>query len=99
MVPHRSRDGRPVASRGSGARGPASSGTMAGVSESRRVLPVRLLPPPTSLTEAAAVEQARAAAAETAGDPAVVGEHLGVEPEIAGPVTGEVAARGARRRR
>jgi hypothetical protein len=47
---------------------------------------------PTSLTEAAAVEQARAAAAETAGDPAVVGEHLGIEPEIAVPVTGEVPA-------
>ncbi len=45
---------------------------------------------PASLTEAAAVEQARAAAAETAGDPAVVGEHLGIEPEIAVPVTGEV---------
>lgn len=45
---------------------------------------------PASLTGAAAVEQARAAAEETAGDPGLVGEHLGVEPEIDRPVTGEV---------
>jgi hypothetical protein len=46
---------------------------------------------PGSLTEAEAVEQARAAAAETAGDPDLVGEHLGVAPEPVAPVTGEVA--------
>ncbi|SDF14817.1 Protein of unknown function [Blastococcus fimeti] len=45
---------------------------------------------PASLTEAAAVEQARAAAAETAGDADLVGEHLGIESEIALPETDEV---------
>ncbi len=45
---------------------------------------------PASLTEAAAVDQARAAAEETAGDPGLVGEHLGIEPEIDLPVSGEV---------
>jgi hypothetical protein len=45
---------------------------------------------PAALTEAAAVEQARAAAAETAGDADLVGEHLGIEPEIALPTTDEV---------
>ena len=39
---------------------------------------------------AAAVEQARAAAVETAGDPALVGDHLGVTPEPVAPETGEV---------
>jgi hypothetical protein len=38
-----------------------------------------------------AVEQARAAAVETAGDPDSVGEHLGSTPEPVTPVTGEVA--------
>ncbi|MGY2127226.1 DUF3027 domain-containing protein [Blastococcus sp. SYSU DS0617] len=47
---------------------------------------------PGSLTEVAAVEQARAAAEETAGDPGLVGEHLGVEPEVDLPVTGQVPA-------
>ncbi len=46
---------------------------------------------PGSLTEADAIEQARAAAVETAGDPELVGEHLGLEPESAVPGTGEVA--------
>jgi hypothetical protein len=45
---------------------------------------------PAALTEAGAVEQARAAAAETAGDPELVGEHLGVEPEVDVPRSGEV---------
>ena len=40
---------------------------------------------------AAAVEQARAAAVETAGDPALVGDHLGAAPEPVAPETGEVA--------
>ena len=40
---------------------------------------------------AAAVELARAAAVETAGDPALVGDHLGAAPEPVAPVTGEVA--------
>ena len=39
---------------------------------------------------AAAVEQARAAAVETAGDPALVGDHLGALPEPVAPETGEV---------
>jgi hypothetical protein len=39
---------------------------------------------------AAAVEQARAAAVETAGDPALVGDHLGVVPEPVAPEPGEV---------
>jgi hypothetical protein len=39
----------------------------------------------------AAVEQARAAAVETAGDPALVGDHLGATPEPVAPVTDEVA--------
>jgi hypothetical protein len=39
---------------------------------------------------AAAVELARAAAVETAGDPALVGDHLGTEPEPVVPETGEV---------
>jgi hypothetical protein len=39
---------------------------------------------------AAAVEQARAAAVETAGDPALVGDHLGAVPEPVAPETGEV---------
>ncbi|RBY80709.1 DUF3027 domain-containing protein [Blastococcus sp. TF02A-26] len=44
--------------------------------------------PPSSL--AAAVDLARAAAVETAGDPAVVGEHLAALPESAGdPALGE----------
>ena len=38
----------------------------------------------------AAVERARAAAVETAGDPQVVGEHLGATPEVVAPETGEV---------
>jgi hypothetical protein len=38
----------------------------------------------------AAVEQARAAAAETAGDPGLVGEHLGAAPErVASPAEGD----------
>ena len=45
--------------------------------------------PPSAL--AAAVDLARAAAEETAGDPAVVGEHLSAVPEDAGdPLLGEV---------
>ena len=40
---------------------------------------------------AAAVELARAAAVETAGDPALVGDHLGAAPEPVAPETGEVA--------
>ena len=40
---------------------------------------------------AAAVELARAAAVETAGDPALVGDHLGALPEPVAPETGEVA--------
>ena len=40
---------------------------------------------------AAAVEPARAAAVETAGDPALVGDHLGAAPEPVVPATGEVA--------
>lgn len=40
---------------------------------------------------AAAVEQARAAAVETAGDPALVGDHLGAAPEPVAAETGEVA--------
>ena len=39
---------------------------------------------------AAAVEQARAAAVETAGDPALVGDHLGVVPEPVAPETRDV---------
>jgi hypothetical protein len=39
---------------------------------------------------AAAVDLARAAAVETAGDPQVVGEHLGVTPEHVEPTTDEV---------
>ena len=41
---------------------------------------------------AAAVELARAAAVETAGDAALVGDHQGAAPEPVAPVTGEVAA-------
>ena len=41
---------------------------------------------------AAAVELARAAAVETAGDPALVGDHQGAAPEPVAPVTGEVPA-------
>jgi hypothetical protein len=40
---------------------------------------------------AAAVEQARAAAVETAGDPALVGDHLGATPEPVSPATDDVA--------
>ncbi len=40
---------------------------------------------------AAAVDLARAAAVETAGDPALVGDHQGAVPEPVAPVTGEVA--------
>jgi hypothetical protein len=40
----------------------------------------------------AAVEQARAAAIEAAGDPAVVGEHLGAAREVVTPATAEVEA-------
>ena len=40
---------------------------------------------------AAAVELARAAAVETAGDPQLVGEHLGATPEPAAPSTDDVA--------
>jgi hypothetical protein len=43
-------------------------------------------------TLAAAVELARAAAVETAGDPELVGKHLGATPEPVAPVTGEVPA-------
>ena len=39
---------------------------------------------------AGAVELARAAAVETAGDPALVGEHLGAAPEPVAPETDEV---------
>ena len=39
----------------------------------------------------AAVEQARAAAVETAGGPELVGEHLGATPEQVPPATDEVA--------
>ncbi|SFE14550.1 DUF3027 domain-containing protein [Blastococcus tunisiensis] len=39
---------------------------------------------------AAAVDLARAAAVETAGDPALVGDHLGATPEPVGPATDEV---------
>ncbi len=46
---------------------------------------------PGSLTEADAVALARAAAADTAGDPELVGDHLGIEPEVALPDTDEVA--------
>lgn len=41
---------------------------------------------------AAAVEQARAAAVETAGDEALVGEHLGTSSEPVAPTTDEVGA-------
>lgn len=41
---------------------------------------------------AAAVELARAAAVETAGDAALVGDHLGASAESVSPATGEVAA-------
>ena len=40
---------------------------------------------------AGAVELARAAAVETAGDPPLVGEHLGAVPEPVSPATDEVA--------
>jgi hypothetical protein len=40
----------------------------------------------------AAAAQARAAAVETAGDPALVGEHLGADPERVAPATGDVDA-------
>jgi hypothetical protein len=40
---------------------------------------------------AAAVEQARTAAVETAGDAALVGDHLGAAPDPVAPATGEVA--------
>ena len=40
---------------------------------------------------AAAVDLARAAAVETAGDPQLVGEHLGATPEVAEPTTGDVS--------
>ena len=40
---------------------------------------------------AAAVEQARAAAVETAGSADLVGEHLGSSPELAAPVADDVA--------
>jgi hypothetical protein len=46
---------------------------------------------PASLTEADAVALARAAAADTAGDPELVGDHLGIQPEVAVPDTDEVA--------
>jgi hypothetical protein len=42
---------------------------------------------------AAAVEQARAAAVETAGDPGLVGEHLGATPEPVAPSTDDVDPR------
>src|SRR5207253_2805121 len=64
------------------ARGPSpASGSMEGVSTPF---------PPGDVLHAAA-DQARAAAAETAGDPALVGEHLGAVHESAGgPEFGEV---------
>ena len=55
------------------------------------------LPPPSRSTAPgadvvlrAAVDVARTAATETAGDPALVGDHLGVAPEPVVPETGEV---------
>lgn len=69
---------------------PHRSGTMADVPDplasSRSATSL-----PGSLTEADAVALARAAAAETAGNPELVGDHLGIEPEIAVPDTDEVA--------
>jgi hypothetical protein len=47
-------------------------------------------PPVVGNALAEAVELARAAAVETAGDPAVVGEHLGVAPEPVWPATADV---------
>ncbi|RBY83505.1 DUF3027 domain-containing protein [Blastococcus sp. TF02A-30] len=41
---------------------------------------------------AGAVEQARAAAVETAGDPDLVGEHLGASPEVFRPTADDVPA-------
>jgi hypothetical protein len=46
---------------------------------------------PTDDVLAAAVEQARAAAVESAGDPQLVGDHLGAIPEPVTPATDEVA--------
>ena len=53
-----------------------------------RTLPVR----PADDVLVAAVEPARAAAVETAGDPDLVGEHLAATPEPIAPVTDEVPA-------
>lgn len=80
MVPH------PVGGAAPTGRGPR--GMMGDVSDPLASRPTSSLP--DALTGAAAVEQARAAAAETAGDADLVGEHLGIEPEIAVPETGEV---------
>ena len=50
--------------------------------------PARSVPADPALV--AAVELARAAAVETAGDPQLVGEHLGAAPEAVAPETDEV---------
>jgi hypothetical protein len=47
---------------------------------------------PADAVLAAAVDLARAAAVETAGDEALVGEHLGAAPEAVAPATDEVPA-------
>jgi hypothetical protein len=54
--------------------------------------PARSESAPTGDVLAAAVEQARAAAVETAGDPTLVGDHLGATPEPTAPATDEVPA-------
>jgi Protein of unknown function (DUF3027) len=59
-----------------------------GVTESSE--PIRSAPSAGDVL-AAAVEQARAAAVETAGDPELVGDHLGATPEPVSPATDEVA--------
>ena len=85
MVPHLPRRGAaPTAGSGTA----AASGTMGAVTDFSA--PARSVPADPALV--AAVELARAAAVETAGDPQLVGEHLGAAPEAVAPETDEVPA-------
>ena len=76
MVPHEPVGVAAPARRGAGRPLAAASGTMGAVTDFSA--PARSVPADDVLV--AAVELARAAAVETAGDPQLVGEHLGATP-------------------
>ena len=89
MVPHDPGDAGTRAPGGAGARGRAPVRDNGPVTESSAF---SRSAPAASDVLAAAVEQARAAAVETAGDPSLVGDHVGAAREPIAPATDDVPA-------